>query len=68
MRLLYSYKFSLFLGPYSSFDSHANLSNVRLYAIPQKICQRAHFLDLINAWCWREDCEVLIHDGEAGVD
>ena len=22
----------------------------------------------INAWCWRADCEVLIHDGEVGVN
>ena len=22
----------------------------------------------INAWCWRADCDVLIHDGAAGVN
>ena len=23
---------------------------------------------LTHAWCWRADCEVLIHNGEAGVN
>ena len=47
MRFLFSHDFSWFIGPYSSFDRHANLSNDRLYAIPLKICQWVHFLDLI---------------------
>ena len=47
MRFLFRHDFSRFLGPYSPFDRHANLSNDRLYAIPLKICQWVHFLDLI---------------------
>ena len=25
-------------------------------------------LSLINTWCWRTDCEILISDGEARVN
>ena len=27
-----------------------------------------HVLSLINKWCWRADWEILIHDGEAGIN
>ena len=45
---------------YSCMESHSfhYLSNSFLF----------HDLSLINTCCWRQDCEILIHDDEAGVN